>query len=245
MDSFLRLYKIYYSTSRWQIAVRIYTETKHTYKIILWLTKLLFIALAITGLLIPHWHPFFWAMIIVSGVWMWAFSKARAVVFAEEYRLYPERIKYYGKDFQYIRYLTFRKKLGKEMFAGNLEDAIKFLNGQIETDSHSSVASHPLISFSLAAILAVIGGAAGQWKAEYIVTVILVLVMILYFSYVVIGITRTPQSDLKEFKRFLLWVNDEKLVSLANSGKHWQEQHSPQSEEGRAYSVSREESPCA
>lgn len=210
MDSFLRLYKIYYSTSRWEIAIRIYTKAEQIYKVILWLTKLLFIALALIGFLSSDWHPYFLAMLIVSAIWMWAFSKARTLVFAEEYRLYPERIKYYSKDFQYIRYLTFHEKFDKETFAGDLEDAIKFLDGQIGTDSHSSVASHPLISFSLATILAVIGGAAGQWKAEYIVTVMLVLVIALYFSYVVIGITRTPQSDLKEFKRFLLWAHDEK-----------------------------------
>lgn len=210
MDSFLRLYKIYHSISRWQIAVRIYGEAANTYKFILWLTKLIFIALVLTGFFVTDWHPFFWAMLIISAIWMWAFSKARAVVYAEEYQLYPERIRYYGKDFQYIRYLTFREKLDKEKFAGDLEDAIKFLDGQIETDSHSSIASHPLISFSLAAILAVIGGAAGQWKAEHIVIVIFVLLTALYFSYMVIGITRTPQSDLKEFKRFLLWAHDEK-----------------------------------
>lgn len=209
MDSFLRLYAIYRSITRWQIVVRVYAKSELMWKIIMWTAKLAFAALAVMGLFASSWHPFFLAAIVAAMAWMWSFSKARAIVFSEVYQFYPERIKYFGKNYQYLRYLAFMEKLKSNQFSGNVLDALAFIDGQIETDSHTSISSHPFITFSMGAILAVLGGAAGQWRAEYVAIAILSMGTIAYFSYMILDITRTPQSDLKEFKRFLFWAKDE------------------------------------
>lgn len=209
MDSFLRLYTIYRSISNWKIIVRIYSEAALFFRVLMWLAKLAFIIFAGMAIFAPSWHPFSVVILVPAIIWAWSFSKARAEVFSDFYRLYPDRIKYFGKDYQYIRYLIFRERLELDSFTGNVMDALAFLDDHLDTESHSSATSHPFISVTLGTLLAIVGGVSGSWSANYAVIAILTLILILYFSYIILGFTRTPQSDLKEFKRFLLWARNE------------------------------------
>lgn len=209
MNSFLRLYAIYRSVTRWQIVVRVYSESKPLWKMALWSTKLAFATLAATGFFAPSWRPFFLGLVVAAVAWTWSFSKARAEVFSDTYRLYPEQIRYFGMNYQYLRYLAFKEKLKSNELLGSVLGALAFVDSQLETDSRTSISSHPLITLLLGAILAVLGGAAGQWNAEYVTAAILAMGTITYFSYMMLDVARSQESGLKEFKRFLLWAKDE------------------------------------
>lgn len=209
MDSFLRFYAVYRSITTWQVGRIVYRDTSTFWKVLLWTTKAMFVALAVIYFIVKPWQ---WMLIPLTAVafgWGAFFNRARKVAFRKFYRLYPERIRYFERDHQYLRYLLFREKLESGSFAGSPEDAISFTNSQIDTDANSPVASHPFVSISLATLLAVLGGAAGQWDGKTVGMIIYVLLIVLYFSWVVLGFTRTPQSRLKEFKRFMLWARDE------------------------------------
>jgi hypothetical protein len=211
MDSFLRLYSLYRSLARWRIALQVYKSAPIKWKACLWGTKTLFVWFAASQFIFwPAW-PHFVAMLLSACGWAWSFDRARRAAFAEQYRVYRERMKYFERDYQHVRYLEFRNKLQSGSYAGSLIDALAFLDEHIETDSQSPVAAHPFFSATLAGALAILGGAAGQWHAKYIIGTLLFLLVALYFSYMVLGTLQTPQADLKEFKRFLLWARDEQI----------------------------------
>lgn len=210
MDSFLRLHALYLLTSRWQVVVRIYKEAPLPMQAIMWIAKLAFIALSVFGLLASSWHLFFVLIVLVVAIWMFTFSKARANVFAELRRVYPERIKYFAKDYQYIRYLEFKERLESKGFAGSIDDALAFIQGHREMGTHPPITSHPFMLITSGAFLAILGGAAGKWDEKYLVAALLSLAILFYFSYMVIDISRTPTSDLREFKRFLHWAQNDR-----------------------------------
>ena len=112
--------------------------------------------------------------------------------------------------FQYVRYLQFREKLNGVASGQDIQGALAFLSEQIQSNSVPPVSSHPVITFLFAAIFAILGSAAGHWPAKYTVASLLILLVLLYFSYMILGVVNTTQSDLKEFKRFLLWARDER-----------------------------------
>lgn len=210
MDSFLRLHALYLLTSRWQVVVRIYKESPLPMQAIMWVAKLTFIALSVLWLLASSWQIYFVLIVFVAAIWMLAFSKARANVFAELRRLYAERIKYFAKDYQYVRYLAFKERLESKGFAGSIDDALAFIEGHNEMGTHPPITSHPFMLLTSGAFLAILGGAAGKWDEKYLVAALLSLAILFYFSYMVIDITRTPTSDLREFKRFLHWAQNDR-----------------------------------
>lgn len=219
MDSFLRLHALYLLTSRWQVVVRIYKESPLPMQAIMWIAKLAFIALSVLWLLASSWHLFFVLIVLVAIIWMFTFSKARANVFAELRRLYPERIKYFAKDYQYVRYLAFKERLESKGFAGSIDDALVFIEGHSEMGTHPPITSHPFMLITSGVFLAILGGAAGKWDEKYLVAALLSLAILFYFSYMVIDISRTPTSDLREFKRFLHWAqNDRSETSMKCTG---------------------------
>lgn len=210
MDSFIRLYALYRSITRWQIVMQIYRHANFRLKLCLWGGKIAFALCAIFQFLLqPPWL-YFVSMLLSACIWGWAVDRARRVAHIEQYRLYPDRLGYFRLGYQYIRYLQFREKL-QSSYVGNVGDALLFLNEQIETEPRTSIMAHPVISFFLGAALAVLGAAAGQWSMEYIAGTFWVLLLCLYFVYMILDAQRTRQSDLKEFKRFLLWARDEQV----------------------------------
>jgi hypothetical protein len=209
MDSFLRIYSIYRPITSWLIIKRVYKDSECSWLAVMWISKLAVAALVVIGARAPSWLPYFGVIVIIAIIWMFSFSKARTAVFADFYRSYHEQIKFFGKDNQYIRYLMFKKQLISSSFAGSIEDVLAFVDGQINTDSHYPVMSHPFITFMLGMLLAIVSGVAGRWSAALATTVIITLIYVIYFSHVVLSLTRTPQANMKEFKRFLLWVKDE------------------------------------
>jgi hypothetical protein len=210
MDSFVRLYALYKSITRWRIVVHVYGHAGFPWKPIMWIGKLLFVLFAGLQFFFNPPMLYFALMLLSACIWAWSFGRSRRSAFAEQYRLYPERIRYFAYDYQYIRYLQFRDKL-QDSFSGSIADALSFLNKQIETDSRTAISAHPVMSFLVASALAILGGAAGQWPAKYIIAILFLLIACLYFLYMVLGVLHTRQSDLKEFKRFLLWAEDEQL----------------------------------
>lgn len=211
MDSFVRIYKIYRAVSRSWAARHIYGRASGPWRFGLWSTKVAFVWFAGAQFyFVPAWAHFF-AMLLSASVWGFCFDRARRAAFADKYRLYPERIKYFERDYQYLRYLEFRERLQSGSYAGSIEDALKFLNEQIDTDSQTAIAAHPVMTVLIGTLLAIVGAAAGQWQAKFIIYTLLTLLVGMYFSAMILGMLQTKQADLKEFKRFLLWAKSEQI----------------------------------
>jgi hypothetical protein len=217
MDSFVRLHALYRSVTRWQIIAQIYRHATLRWKLGLWGGKFLFALCAILQFLLQPWWFYFISMLLSSCLWAWSFEWSRRAEFSELYRVYSDRLSYFSLDYQYIRYLRFREKL-QSSYTGSVDDALLFLNEQIDTSSKTAVSSHPVISFLLGAAVAVFGGAVVQWPAKYIAATLLFLVACAYIFYIALGALKTPQSDLKEFRRFLLWARDEPLENSPTTG---------------------------
>lgn len=212
MDSFIRLYALYREASRWSVVKQIYSKSSNKLKFLLWFTKFLFL-IAIVFFYIENASPLIF-FILISILMIWAFFVLRATksAYRSYYTLYPERIKYYSKEYQYIRYLDFKENLTSGSFRGDIDDALNHLEGQISSDSDSPIFSHPIISILITIIIATIGSITGKWEANTIAWVIFSLSMILYFSYMLLGLTKTSLASLKEFKRFLLWAKEDVIV---------------------------------
>jgi low affinity Fe/Cu permease len=222
MDMFLRIHDLYLSTSRWKVITRIYSESRIFWKITMWTMKVLFLVVAPFGFFAASWHPFFMALLAITAIWAVSFHKARSEVFAELYRLYPGPMKYFSKNYQFIRCLSFRKRLEADSLAGRVKEALVFADTLNDPRPRSPIMSHPLITFMLGAVLAILSGVAGQWPMKYVVGVILVLMLMVYFSCVILDATQRPTSDLREFRQFLLWVSEQSrtqplVVEEANS----------------------------
>lgn len=209
MDSFVRIYSLYRSITRWRIAVEIYQRAAAKWKFCLWGGKAVFAFSAVAQFFFAPWEGYFFCLLTSACLWAWSFDRSRRSAFANFYHLYPERMKYFEKDYQYIRYLHFREKLQNGRYSGSVEDALSFLNEQIDTDSQTPISSHSIITFLIASAMAILGGAAGKWQTKYIVATLLALMVSLYFVSAVLGVLQTRQADLKEFKRFLMWARDE------------------------------------
>ncbi|MFL9863610.1 hypothetical protein PQR67_05450 [Paraburkholderia fungorum] len=172
----------------------------------MWAMKVLFLVIAPFGFFASSWHPFFMALLVITAILAVSFHKARSEVFAELYRLYPEPMRYFSKNYQFIRYLSFRKRLEVDSLAGRVKEALAFADTLNDPRPRSPITSHPLITFMLGAVLAILSGVAGQWSMKYVVGVILVLMLMVYFACVILDATQRPTSDLKEFRQFLLWT---------------------------------------
>lgn len=209
MDSFIRIFAIYRQTSRRWAAAYVYRRASVRWKIILWSTKIAFAAFAILQfMLTPDW-PYLLALWLSACLWAFCFDRSRRAAFSSEYRLYPERIKYFARDYQYLRYLEFKRRLYQGPYAVDVDEALRFLEDQLSTDSQGSIASHPVMTVLVGTLLAVLGAAAGQWPAKDLIYTLAGTVMALYFSAMVLGMLQTKHSDLRELKRFLLWAKHE------------------------------------
>ncbi|MYM66049.1 hypothetical protein GTP45_04245 [Pseudoduganella sp. FT55W] len=204
--------------------MQIYRHAKFRWKLCLWGGKCLFALCSVLQFFLQPLWLYFVSMLLSACLWAWSFDRTRRSEFVEQDRLYPDRVTYFAHDYQYIRYLQFREKL-QSSYTGSVGDALLFLNELIDTDSKTSTATHPVMSFFLGATLAVLGGAAGQWDAKYVVATLLFLVVGWYIFYMILCVVPTRQSHLKEFKRFLLWAKDEQLelnsvVNVMSSAPH-------------------------
>jgi hypothetical protein len=209
MDMFISIHDVYLSISRWKVITRIYSEASIFWKITLWATKALFLAAATFGFFASSWHPYFAALLAITVIWAVSFQRARSEVFAELYRLHPKPMRYFSKNYQYIRYLTFKNRLEADSLAARAKEVLAFTDTLNDPHPRSPIMSHPLITFMLGAVLAILSGGAGHWPMQYVVGVIMVLVLMAYVSCMILDVTQRPTSDLKEFRQFLLWVNDQ------------------------------------
>lgn len=105
--------------------------------------------------------------------------------------------------------LTDSEMLKSEGCEEGIDAALDFLEAQLETDNRNVVFPSRVNHLLLGAFLAVLGGAVGQWSSEVAVSLLVVLIISLCFSFLVTGNLHSKQAGLKEFKRFLLWAKNE------------------------------------
>ncbi len=212
MESFFIFNEIYLSISRLKLVTRIYRESRTFLKVTMWSMKFLFFFIASLGFFASSWYPFFAAILTIASIWAISFQKARSEVFAELYRLHPHPMKYFSKNYEYIRYLEFKKIVEVRSLKGRVKEATTFLNTLSASHPRPSIMAHPLITLMLGAVLAILGGAAGQWPMEYVVSGIVALMFIIYITCMILDIKQTSTSDLNEFRRFLQWTSEQSGV---------------------------------
>lgn len=214
MDSFIRLIAIYRAASRIWAAKQIYKRASSRLKFGLWASKAAFLTFEVLLFANLPFFSFFFSGVLVSAVsWAICVFLARKSAFSEEYRLYSDRIQHFYRDYQYLRYLRFRNDLQEGKYSGSIDDALRFLDEQESTEIDSKISIHPLITFLITGLVALMGVAAAHWSVEVLLYVSLFAVLGLWLGGMVIGSIRTSKSELMEFKRFLLWAKYEPLDS--------------------------------
>lgn len=206
MNNFLGLHSIYLATSRWKVISKIYTESKARWKILMWLAKAIFLILSALWFMSPTWLPHFAAIAVTALVWGWGFNKARSGVYEDLKRENPRPFKYFFESYKYIRYSSFKSHAKSEFNETQVDQAIYFTDVQIEANTRNPVFSHPLITIIISLSVGTLINYFGKFTRAHEIAVIISLFVILYFSYMVIAMMKTPSSDLREFRQFLYWL---------------------------------------
>jgi hypothetical protein len=206
MDSFLHIHSVYLTVSRWNVITRIYGESSIHWQATMWAMKVLFFIIAPFMFFAPSWHAIFFVLLAIAVIWGMCFQRARAEVFAELYSRYPEPMKYFARNYQYVRYLAFKKRLETDSLTERVKEALAFVDTLSNPRPRSPIMAHSLITFMLGAVLAILSGVAGQWPVKYVVAVLMILLSAVYCSCMILDAMRTPTSDLNEFRQFLQWI---------------------------------------
>jgi hypothetical protein len=212
MDSFLRFYKEYYSVTAWALLRHAYLGPSAGANLWTWITLLL---VAMAGGAIIYFKPGPWVTIPFGlTAWLCITAHFRAIerTYGRFYATHSDRLRFYGKDYQYLRYCLFRERITSGSFMGNLDDALSHVDTELQTETSSPVSSHPLFAGTIALLFGIVGGSVGAWKSEITALTIVWLVLIVAFAYLLLSLSRTPASRLKEFRRFLLWLKADAVV---------------------------------
>lgn len=206
MDSFLRLYKEYYSVSAWALLRPAYVGGSAGANAWTWISLLLVV---IAGGVIIYFKPGPWATMPFGLVtWIWVAEHFRAIerTYQRFYAAHADRLRFYGKDYQYLRYCLFKERISSGQFMGSIDDALAHVDTELQTETSTPVSSHPFFAGAIALLFGIVGGSVGAWQAEVTALTIVWLVVIVAFTYMLLSLSRTPASRLKEFRRFLLWL---------------------------------------
>ena len=223
MDSFLRLYPIYFSINSRRVLRPVYFAWRSWH---LWMFAILFLSIPVLAIWKPiawTWHPLVpsWAhspleliaflvtTALSLALWLHFHFRALESFYQAHYASSPERMRYFGGGYQYLRYCLFKEALSTPSYPGNIDDAIAFVDEELALDASTPVSSHPFFAGAIALLFGVVGGSVGNWGAAVVINVAIFLFMVTAFAYLIIGASRTPASRKKEFRRFLNWIKAE------------------------------------
>jgi hypothetical protein len=223
MDSFIRLYPIYFKINSRRVLRPIYFKWTSWH---LWLLAIVFASIPVLAAWKPvvvSWPPLMpsWVLPTINvlgflvsaaiSLRLWFHFHFRAL--ESHYHVYyvhnRERMRYFGGDHQYLRYCLFKDELNSGTYSGNIDDAIAFVDEELALDSSTPVSSHPFFAGAIALLFGVVGGSVGNWGAAVVMNVGFFLFVITAFAYLIIGASKTPVSRKKEFRRFLNWIKSE------------------------------------
>lgn len=208
MDTFIRLYNIYQSSTRWSIVKQIYKQSSTLRKIILWALKIASVLFFLATMFIES-SIFFWLLTVTLIVYFLTFYYTRTASFSYLSRRYPERVKFFLRNFQYIRYEEFKEGCESANLVGNIDEALRFVNYELDYAKPTHVSSQPIFATQIAVILAIVGGAAGQWNPQLTVKIISLLILFAYVTFLVLDALKDSQPGMSEFKKFLLWAKED------------------------------------
>ena len=206
MDSFLRFYKEYYSISAWSLLRPAYIGTSAGARAWTWISLLLVV---IAGGSILYLKPGPWATVPFGLIaWLWVVEHFRAIerTYERFYAIHSDRLRFYGKDYQHLRYCLFKERISNGQFLGRLNDALAHVDTELQTETSTPISSHPFFAGIMALLFGIVGGSVGAWQAEITALTVVWLIVIVCFTYMLLSLSRTPTSRLKEFRRFLLWL---------------------------------------
>lgn len=225
MDSFLRLYPIYFSINSRRVLRPIYFKWASWH---LWVLAIVFTSIPVLAVWKPvavPWPPqlpswaypvvnalgFLVSAVIILGLWFRFHFRALESHYHAHYVHNRERMRYFGGGYQYLRYCLFKEDLSAIPYPGNIDDAIAFVDEELALDASTPVSSHPFFAGAIALLFGVVGGSVGNWGAVVVTNVAAFLFLITAFAYLIIGASKTPVSRKKEFRRFLNWMKSEPL----------------------------------
>jgi hypothetical protein len=203
MDSFIRLYGLYYKINTWSILKPVYFGK---FRFGLW-GSLIALLVYVGGLIVFRGSP--WLMIpfcLVVLLWMTQHFKALKDNYGHHYIANKDRLAFYGKDYQYLRYCIFKEAVVNDQLMADLKDALAHVDVELETDHSTVASSHPFFAGGVALLLGIVGGSVGAWQAQVTLMTVAALFVIIAFAYLILSTSKTPSGRLKEFKRFLHWL---------------------------------------
>lgn len=207
MHEFVQLFKIYESINRFALVKQVYGKSKKANKFLLWISTIstpLAIALII---FFKTWWISYLIILMQVVFWSYAFSRAEKSVFLSWFKHNDNLIVFFGKDSQYLRYLSFVEKSDTLLSKQNIKTSIAAISSILDTEENSIISTHPFVAFFIGAFLAVLGGSVGQWSPKTTVIVLTGILLVFYVSYLVLGSIKPRHVKLKEFKRFLHWAD--------------------------------------
>lgn len=207
MKSFFQLYDLYNLASAGKVARMIYTKATPTLKKFLWAAKFSFFVSWLLFIVRDNEEFFFCTAMFSAFVWFVSFFRARYKFSLTSYPSYQREIKFYEKNYEYIRYLQFSDSLDQSVSTHDVDAALDHLNTELSTYSApiSIFTSHPWL-YPLATILvALFSAAASEWNKDVIGIAMLVIVFLCIVIVTFNGVSRSRFDRLKEFQRFLMW----------------------------------------
>jgi hypothetical protein len=219
VDHFLTMYAVYLKCSPSKVAARVYKQSFGWQRIAVFGSTAGVILGAATALFgaasdstDSGWFLLFLAFLAFSAVWGWSFDRARAQVYGHLYQDFPAQMKHYWRDYQYVRYRLLLEELGGTLSPAAVDSAVHHIDVELQTRSDSPISNHPFIAICVASTLAIVGAAAGGWSPLVLTSVVVVLLTLVCLGYVVLALRPSTVGRLTEFKRFLLWARDERVV---------------------------------
>jgi hypothetical protein len=227
MDTFVQLYLAYRRTcSFWSFVRRIYfTNAQLEKKIIPTCTALVTGALSIGLYCYFYPEPKLQSAVMETALILLCFCTCLGATecalrrsFRDYYSRehYRDRMKMYGRDRQYWRYLILRDQLLGQTRASpqSLANALRDLEVHLSTVSERSIGSNIFLSGGVGLVVAVVG----TWVVEKgdvraVVGTVLALVFVLALVSFLLKMGTTEKARMLEFKRFLLWLQTDQQVA--------------------------------
>lgn len=212
MDNFIRLYDIYTSCTRWNVIKQAHGRASSLKKIILWSCMIALVPLVPTSILTDA--PILsWLIIALFTIYFVTFHYAKKDSYHLLETAHSRRVKLFSGNHQYIRYEEFKEKCQREGLVADIDESLRFVDYELGLSQTERVSAQPVLGLQIGLILAILGGAAGQWDTILTVRVIAILVVSAYFTYAVLDALKGSQPGMGEFKKFLLWVREERSRS--------------------------------
>ena len=145
----------------------------------------------------------------ISIMWVMAHFGSVRITYDRFYSKQPDRLRYYRRKLEYLRYCLFREQIINEGLYGGIDDSLRHVDTSVRTARDNPLSSHPVITTAISLILMIIAAQSPNWYPGYAGMTVLILLLIVGLTLLWYSYALTPIGRLKEFHRFLCWLKED------------------------------------